>query len=167
MPRVLVVGRETLVIALRSLHVPGMLVHHERPPTDLLSPLPTPALPKQRWIAMCSPQSCGCRSCSKTYYKWHLSPLAALARKVLGGRPVCRHLSPAVLLLPWWQFGMFDYLMPLPVPDGRFWRSVWPPVIFTLLFSVGVSGGLRNIEKLDLVVERVVHREPFTRLHAS
>jgi hypothetical protein len=67
----------------------------------------------------------------------------------------------------WWQFGMFDYLMPLPVPDGRFWRSVWPPVIFTLLFSMGVLGGLRNIEKLDLIVERVVHQEPFVRLYAS
>lgn len=67
----------------------------------------------------------------------------------------------------WWQFGMFDYLMPLPMPDGRFWRSVWPPVIFTLLFSVGVSGGLRNVERLDLMVERVVHREPFARLYGS
>jgi hypothetical protein len=67
----------------------------------------------------------------------------------------------------WWQFGVFDYLMPLPVPDGRFWRSVWPPVVFTLLFFVGVLGGLRNIEKLDLIVERVVHREPFARLYGS
>ena len=67
----------------------------------------------------------------------------------------------------WWQFGIFDYLMPLPLPDGRFWRSVWPPVIFTLLFSVGVSGDLRNIEKLDLIVERVVYREPFMHLYAS
>jgi hypothetical protein len=67
----------------------------------------------------------------------------------------------------WWQFGMFDYLMPLPVPDGQFWRSVWPPVVFALLFAMGVSGGLRNIEKLDLFVERVVHREPFSRLYGS
>ena len=67
----------------------------------------------------------------------------------------------------WWQFGMFDYLMPLPLPDGRFWRSVWPVVMFTLLFSVGVSGDLRNIEKLDWIVERVVHREPFMQLYAS
>jgi len=67
----------------------------------------------------------------------------------------------------WWQFGIFDYLMPLPVPDGRFWRSVWPPVIFTFLFSVGVSGGLRNIKNLDLIVERTVHREPFARLYGS
>jgi len=67
----------------------------------------------------------------------------------------------------WWQFGMFDYLMPLPVPDGRFWRSVWPPVIFTLFFSMGMLGGLRNIGKLDLIVERVVHQEPFVRLYAS
>jgi hypothetical protein len=67
----------------------------------------------------------------------------------------------------WWQFGVFDYLMPLPVPDGRVWRSVWPPVIFTLCFSVGVSGGLRNIENLDLIVERVVHQEPFVQLYTS
>jgi hypothetical protein len=67
----------------------------------------------------------------------------------------------------WWQFGMFDYLMPLPLPDWRFWRSVWPAVMFTLVFSVGVSGDLRNIGKLDLMVERVVHREPFTQLYAS
>jgi hypothetical protein len=67
----------------------------------------------------------------------------------------------------WWQFGVFDYLLPLPVPDGRFWRSVWPPVIFTLLFFMGVSGGLREIEKLDLIVDRVVHQEPFTGLYAS
>ncbi|KAM0714780.1 hypothetical protein Q7P37_009244 [Cladosporium fusiforme] len=58
----------------------------------------------------------------------------------------------------WWQFGMFDYLMPLPVPDGQFWRSVWPPVIFTLLFSMGVSGVLYKIKTLDLIVERVAHQ---------
>ena len=67
----------------------------------------------------------------------------------------------------WLQFGVFDYLMPLPVLDGRVWRSVWPPVIFTLCFSVGVSSGLRNIESLDLIVERVVRQEPFTQLYAS
>jgi len=67
----------------------------------------------------------------------------------------------------WWQFGMFDYLMPLPIPEGRFWRSVWPPVIFALLFSVNVSGGLHKIEKLDLIVERVVNQEPFAQLYTS
>jgi hypothetical protein len=96
----LVVRRETRGTTLQSLHVPGMPNHHERPPADLLSPLPTPALPQQRWVAMCSPQSCCCYSCSKTYCNWHMSLLAALARAVLGGRPVRRHLSPAVLLLP-------------------------------------------------------------------
>jgi hypothetical protein len=40
-------------------------------------------------------------------------------------------------------------------------------VMFTLVFSVGVSGDLRNIGKLDLIVERVVRREPFTQLYAS
>jgi hypothetical protein len=49
---------------------------------------------------MCSSQSCCRRSCSKTCYKWHVSPLAALAREVLGGRPVGGYLPPAVLLLP-------------------------------------------------------------------
>jgi hypothetical protein len=67
----------------------------------------------------------------------------------------------------WWQFGMFDYLMPLPVPDARFWKSVWPPVVFTLLFSVNVYGVLRDIEKLDLMVDRVVHQELFAGLYAS
>lgn len=67
----------------------------------------------------------------------------------------------------WWQFGMFDYLMPLPVPHGRFWRSVWPSVIFTLLFSMGVIGNLHKIKELDLMVERVVHQEPFAQLYAS
>jgi hypothetical protein len=161
MPRVLVVGRETLVIALRSLHVPGMLVHHERPPTDLLSPLPTPALPARLTTS----------GIYLLLQLWH-GKYWEVARSAVTYLPqfYCFRVLHGVVQTQgaeWWQFGMFDYLMPLPVPDGRFWRSVWPPVIFTLLFSVGVSGGLRNIEKLDLVVERVVHREPFTRLHAS
>jgi hypothetical protein len=99
MPRVLVIGREIRGIALQSLHVPRMLVHHERPPTDLLSTLSTPALPQQRRVAMCSPQSCRRRSCSEAYCKWHMSLLAALARAVLESRPVHRHLYPTVLLL--------------------------------------------------------------------
>jgi len=69
--------------------------------------------------------------------------------------------------IEWWQFGMFDYLLPLPVPDGRVWRSVWPPVIFTFFFSMNVLYALRRIEKLDLIVERVVHQEPFTQLYSS
>jgi hypothetical protein len=67
----------------------------------------------------------------------------------------------------WWQFGMFDYLTPLPVPDARFWKSVWPPVIFTLLISLNLFGVLRDIEKLDLMIERVVYQEPFARLYTS
>jgi hypothetical protein len=67
----------------------------------------------------------------------------------------------------WWQFGMFDYLMPLPLLDARFWKSVWPPVVFALLFSVNVYGVLRDIEKLDLIVDRVVYQEPFAGLYAS
>lgn len=62
---------------------------------------------------------------------------------------------------------MFDHIMPLPVLDGRFWRSEWPPAIFTLLFSIGLPGGLHRIEKLDLIVRRMVHPEPFTQLYAS
>jgi hypothetical protein len=67
----------------------------------------------------------------------------------------------------WWQFGMFDYLTPLPMPDWQFWRSVWPPVIFTFLFSMNLLGVLQKIEKLDLVVDRVIHQEPFARLYGS
>ena len=67
----------------------------------------------------------------------------------------------------WWQFGMFDYLMPIPVPEGRFWRSVWPPLVFTVLFIMGVFSNLWKIGKLDLVVERVVHQWPYTELYAS
>jgi hypothetical protein len=67
----------------------------------------------------------------------------------------------------WWQFGMFDYLTPLPVPDGRFWKSVWPPAIFTLLFALNLSGVLYKIEKLDVMIERVVYQEPFAALYAS
>ena len=68
--------------------------------------------------------------------------------------------------IEWWQFGIFDYLMPLPVPEGRFWRSVWPPVIFTLQFSVGIFGGLLRIARLDLVVERVSYQDSFPQLYA-
>lgn len=72
----------------------------------------------------------------------------------------CFRVLYGVVLTPgleWWQFGMFDYLMPLPVPEGRFWRSVWPPAIFTLLFPINILGHLGSIAKLDLIVERVVH----------
>jgi len=32
-------------------------------------------------------------------------------------------------------------------------------VIFTLLFAVGVLGGVRNIENLNLMVGGMIHRE--------
>lgn len=62
---------------------------------------------------------------------------------------------------------MFDHLMPLPVLGGSLWRSEWPPAIFTPLFSIGLPGGLHMIEKLDLIVGRMVYREPVTQLYAS
>jgi hypothetical protein len=44
---------------------------------------------------------------------------------------------------------------------------VWPPAVFTLLFSVNVFGVLRDVEKLDVVVDRVVHQESFAGLYGS
>lgn len=67
----------------------------------------------------------------------------------------------------WWQFGMFDYLMPLPLPEGRFWRSAWPQLVFALLFSMEVFTCLHRIGKLDLIAWRVVHQEPFAGLYGS
>lgn len=67
----------------------------------------------------------------------------------------------------WWQFGIFDYLLPLPIANSRFVRSAWLPAMFTLLFSFNVLGDLRRIRGLYLIVERIVHQEPFAQLHAQ
>lgn len=66
----------------------------------------------------------------------------------------------------WWQFGLFDYLLPIPLPESRFARSVWPAFIAAILFSFGVFNELQRIRGVDLVVWRVVHDEPFTQLFA-
>lgn len=43
------------------------------------------------------------------------------------------------------------------MPEGRFWRSVWPAVGFAVFFSKGVVGTLGKVGRLNLVVWRVVH----------
>ncbi|KAL1589488.1 hypothetical protein WHR41_01809 [Cladosporium halotolerans] len=67
----------------------------------------------------------------------------------------------------WWRFGLFDYLLPLPVPEGRVWKSVWPAVGFAVLFSMGVVGTLGKIGRLDLVVWRVVRPGGFEGFFAG
>lgn len=67
-----------------------------------------------------------------------------------------RHLYRVTFMqgVEWWQYGLFDYLLPLPA-DARFFRSVGPPLIFTLLFISGIWVDMLHIARLDLSVNRI------------
>jgi hypothetical protein len=70
------------------------------------------------------------------------------------------HMATLTQGTNWWRLGIFTYLLPIPLPETRFGRSAWPAAIFALLFAVGVLATLENIEELDLVLDKVVHRKP-------
>lgn len=55
----------------------------------------------------------------------------------------------------WWQYGLFDYLLPMPwVSETRFARGVWPAVGFAVLFLFNIWGDLRRVAVLELVAQR-------------
>jgi hypothetical protein len=63
----------------------------------------------------------------------------------------------------WWRVGLFGYLLAIPLPETRFGRSVWPAVVFVLLYVVGILVTLEKVGELDLVMDKVVHRKPLPR----
>jgi hypothetical protein len=63
----------------------------------------------------------------------------------------------------WWRVGLFGYLLAIPLPETRFGRSVWPAVVFVILYEVVILVTLEKVGELDLVLDKVVHRKPLPR----
>lgn len=62
--------------------------------------------------------------------------------------------------LDWWRVGLFGYLLPIPALQVHLGRSAWPAAVFAFLCTAIALSALIDIGELDLVLDKVVHRNP-------